>query len=90
MARQITQRELRNDTPTIMRAVEDGESFVLTRNGTPVADLVPHTRRPDFISADDFLDLLADLPPTDPATFFADLDSVVDPDPFREAGDHRE
>lgn len=25
-----------------MRRVEQGESFTVTRNGTPVADLVPH------------------------------------------------
>ena len=27
-----------------MRRVEAGESFVITRNGRPVADLVPHAR----------------------------------------------
>ena len=25
-----------------MRRVENGETFVVTRNGTPVADLIPH------------------------------------------------
>ncbi|CCH29170.1 type II toxin-antitoxin system prevent-host-death family antitoxin [Actinosynnema sp. NPDC047251] len=38
----IGQRELRNDNAEIMRRVEAGESFVVTRNGRPVADLVPH------------------------------------------------
>ncbi|MFI9817923.1 type II toxin-antitoxin system Phd/YefM family antitoxin [Saccharothrix variisporea] len=38
----IGQRELRNDNAEIMRRVEAGESFVVTRNGKPVADLVPH------------------------------------------------
>ncbi len=38
----ISQRELRNDSGVIMRRVEQGESFTVTRNGTPVADLVPH------------------------------------------------
>jgi len=42
--RHITQRELRNDPPAVMRAIEAGENFVLTRNGTPIADLVPHIR----------------------------------------------
>jgi antitoxin (DNA-binding transcriptional repressor) of toxin-antitoxin stability system len=84
----ITQRELRNDTPAIMRAIEDGESFVLTRNGTPIADLVPHTQRPDFMPAGDFLALLADLPRTDSVTFFAELDEAVDPDPFRGPGEN--
>ncbi|GLZ46990.1 hypothetical protein Acsp06_31750 [Actinomycetospora sp. NBRC 106375] len=43
----IGQRELRNDSGTIMRRVERGESFTVTRNGRPVADLVPHARRHD-------------------------------------------
>ena len=42
MARTISQRELRNDNAEIMRRVEAGESFVVTRNGKPIADLVPH------------------------------------------------
>jgi prevent-host-death family protein len=38
----IGQRELRNDNAEIMRRVEAGESFIVTRNGKPVADLIPH------------------------------------------------
>ncbi|MGH4016488.1 MAG: type II toxin-antitoxin system Phd/YefM family antitoxin [Pseudonocardiaceae bacterium] len=41
----MTQRELRNDSGAIMRAVERGESFTLTRNGTPVGRLIPLRRR---------------------------------------------
>lgn len=43
----IGQRELRNDNAEIMRRVEAGEAFVVTRNGRPVADLVPHTAEAD-------------------------------------------
>jgi prevent-host-death family protein len=43
----IGQRELRNDSGAIMRRVEQGESFTVTRNGKPVADLVPHARAHD-------------------------------------------
>lgn len=42
MAETISQRELRNDNAEIMRRVEAGEAFVVTRNGKPIADLVPH------------------------------------------------
>jgi prevent-host-death family protein len=42
VAEMIAQRQLRNDNAEIMRRVEAGESFVITRNGRPVADLVPH------------------------------------------------
>lgn len=39
--RSISQREVRNDNAEIMRAVETGESFLVTRNGTPVAVVKP-------------------------------------------------
>lgn len=41
--RTITQRELRNDNAAIMRAVEAGESFVVTKYGAPVARIEPAT-----------------------------------------------
>lgn len=39
--RSISQRELRNDNAAIIRAVEAGESFTVTRRGVPVARLTP-------------------------------------------------
>lgn len=42
MAAPLSQRELRNDSGAIMRRVQQGERFTVTRNGVPVADLVPH------------------------------------------------
>lgn len=44
MAETIGQRELRNDNAEIIRRVLVGESFVITRNGVPVADLIPHQK----------------------------------------------
>jgi prevent-host-death family protein len=41
--RSISQRELRNDNAKVMRAVEAGESVVVTRNGKTVAVLRPAT-----------------------------------------------
>ena len=41
MSRVITQRELRNQSAEVLREVEAGRTFVLTRNGTPVAELRP-------------------------------------------------
>ncbi len=41
---EIRQSELRNDNAVIMRRVARGESFVVTVNGRPVADVVPHRR----------------------------------------------
>ena len=39
--RSISQRELRNDNADIIRAVEGGESFTVTKRGVPVARLTP-------------------------------------------------
>lgn len=39
--RRITQRELRNDNAQIIREVEQGESFVVTKHGVPVAHVSP-------------------------------------------------
>jgi prevent-host-death family protein len=41
----IAQRELRNNNADILNRVEAGESFVVTRNGVAVADVVPHSER---------------------------------------------
>jgi len=40
----IQQSELGNDNAAVMRRVAEGESFVVTVNGRPVADVVPHRR----------------------------------------------
>ncbi len=47
MSKTIAQRELRNDNAKVIEAVAAGETFVITRNGEPVAELRPlgHTRR---------------------------------------------
>jgi prevent-host-death family protein len=42
---EITQRELRNNSGDIMRRLDEGEAFVVTRNGVPVGELVPLRRR---------------------------------------------
>jgi prevent-host-death family protein len=39
--RTISQRELRNDNASVMRAVEAGETFLVTKNGSPVAVVKP-------------------------------------------------
>ncbi|MGH8776148.1 MAG: type II toxin-antitoxin system Phd/YefM family antitoxin [Jiangellaceae bacterium] len=42
MTEVISQRELRNDNAEIMRRVEAGERFTVTRHGKAIADIVPH------------------------------------------------
>ena len=43
--RVITQREFRNQSAAVMDAVEAGEIFHITRNGTEVAELRPLAKR---------------------------------------------
>lgn len=79
MGRFITQRELRNESGRIMRAVDGGETFVVTRNGVPVADLVPH-RRAQYVDTAELTAAFAALPPVDAARFRADVDRPLDQD----------
>ena len=76
--REISQRELRNDSGAILRAVEDGQTFVVTRNGTPIAELHP-LRRKAFVPSADLVAMFRDDPPVRHEPFFRDLDAHVDP-----------
>lgn len=44
----ISQRELRNDNADVMRGVEEGETYTVTRRGVPVARIVPLTPETDL------------------------------------------
>ncbi len=77
MARQITQRELRNESGEIMRELDRGESFVVTRNGVPVGELHP-IRRQRFVAAPVAVAAFASAEPLDLERFRADVDRVLD------------
>ncbi|MCA1682393.1 MAG: type II toxin-antitoxin system prevent-host-death family antitoxin [Actinobacteria bacterium] len=80
MAREITQRELRNGSGDIMRALDRGEEFVVTRNGVPVGELVPlRSRR--FVAVEAALAAFAGAPAIAADRFRADIDAVLDHDP---------
>jgi antitoxin (DNA-binding transcriptional repressor) of toxin-antitoxin stability system len=81
MAREITQRELRNESGEIMRQLDDGETFVVTRNGVPVGELAP-LRRHRFVSSDTVVALFRHAPAVDYARFRDDIDSVSSQDPI--------
>jgi prevent-host-death family protein len=80
VSRTITQRELRNDSGEIMRSLDQGESFIVTRNGTPVGELTP-LRRHRFVSTDTVFAMFRHAPSVDARRFRDDLDAVVDQDP---------
>ena len=80
MSKVIPQRELRNQNAAVIAAVAAGESFVVTRNGTPVAELRPVTAgRRQFVPKAEVMAAIAGSGSIDAARFRADLDRVVDP-----------
>ena len=76
----ITQRQLRNESGEIMRRLDAGESFVVTRNGVPVGELIP-LRRQRFVPRETVIAMFANAPAIDFERFRADVDAVVDQDP---------
>lgn len=79
MSREITQRELRNDSGEIMRKLDEGETFIVTRNGVPVGELTP-LRRHRFVPAEAAVALFRTAPAVDALRFRSDLDQVVSQD----------
>ncbi len=79
MNRTITQRELRNESGEIMRRLDEGEAFTVTRNGTPVGELTP-LRRHRFVAADTVIAMFQNAPAINAERFRSDLDAVAGQD----------
>jgi len=79
MGREITQRELRNNSGEIMRELDEGGTFVVTRNGVPVGELTP-LRRHRFVAAEAAVAMFGNAPPVDYRRFRADLDASASQD----------
>lgn len=77
MSRRITQRELRNESGRIMRALDKGRAFIVTRNGVPVGELSPLRQRL-FVPSDAVLAAFAGTPRIARARFRKDVDAVID------------
>jgi antitoxin (DNA-binding transcriptional repressor) of toxin-antitoxin stability system len=80
MGRTITQRELRNQSGEIMRALDRGERFTVTRGGVPVGELTPIRAR-RVVDRDAVLAVFAGAAPVDYTRFRVDLDDVIDQEP---------
>lgn len=86
MSTTIPQRDLRNHNAQIIDRVAGGESFVVTRDGVPVADVLPHRstdRPPTFRATADLTDFLAGAQ-VDGDAWLADIragDDVMTDDP---------
>ena len=77
--REITQRELRNNSGEIMRGVDAGETYVVTRNGVPVGELAPR-RRHRFVTADTVVAAFTGAPSVDWRRLRSDLDREASQD----------
>jgi prevent-host-death family protein len=77
MSQVVTQRELRNGSGEIMRRLDEGESFVVTRNGVPVGELTP-LRRLRFVKSESIAQLFKTAPAIDRDQLRRDLDVVAD------------
>jgi prevent-host-death family protein len=68
-------RDLRNHTASVIDAVKGGERVVLTVNGEPLADIVPHGARTRWLAGERLREQLADRA-ADPA-LAAELDVLA-------------
>lgn len=63
-----------------MRALDRGESFVVTRNGVEVGELLPLRRR-QFVAAEAAGAAFAEAPRVDADELRDDIDALLDQDP---------
>ena len=80
MGREITQRELRNESGKIMRDLDAGERFIVTRRGVPVGELSP-LRRHRFVAAETATAMFRAAPGVDHEVLRRELDEVASQDP---------
>lgn len=63
MARNVSIRELRNSTSTVISELESGERLTLTVNRRPVADILPHVEdRDPWVPAAELRRILSEAP----------------------------
>ena len=62
-----------------MRGLDQGETYVVTRNGQPVGELTP-LRRGRFVAAEAAAHVFRGAPPIDADRFRDDLDAIAHQD----------
>jgi prevent-host-death family protein len=75
---EITQRDLRNRSKEIMDAVQNGQSFTVTRDGHQIGELIPLRRRRRFVSRAEFAAMSRVAPTVDLDAFRADQEATLD------------
>jgi prevent-host-death family protein len=74
---EVSIRDLRNHGGEMVDRVAHGERLTVTRDGKPVALLVPLGREP--LSVDVLIERWSQLPAMDPQSLRRDIDAVIDP-----------
>jgi prevent-host-death family protein len=75
---EITQRDLRNRSREIMDAVEHGQSFIVTRDGRRIGELIPLRHRRRFVPRSEFAASSRSAPDIDTRIFRADQDAAIE------------
>jgi prevent-host-death family protein len=73
----VTVRDLRNNGGEVLRRVEHGEHIVVTRDGTPVAELRPLPR--SSAGPAELIRRRKNLPHVNPDALRRDIDNLINP-----------
>jgi len=75
---EVTQRDLRTRSKEIMDAVQNGQSFTVTRDGHAIGELIPLRRRRRFVPRQEFAAMSRTAASVDVAAFRADQEAAAD------------
>lgn len=74
---EVTQRDLRTKSKEVMDAVQNGQTFTVTRDGHPIGQLIPLRRRRRFVPRGEFAAMSRTAPDLSPEAFRADQDATA-------------
>jgi prevent-host-death family protein len=77
---EITQRDLRNRSKEIMDAVENGQSFTVTRDGHYIGELIPLRHRRRYVPRGEFAAMSRSASAIDLENFRGDQDVAANHD----------
>ncbi|WP_280438015.1 type II toxin-antitoxin system Phd/YefM family antitoxin [Nocardia carnea] len=75
---EITHRDLESRSREILDVVQTGQTFIVTRDGHEIDQLVPSHRRRRFVSRDEFAAMPRTTADMDLAVFRADQDATAE------------
>ncbi len=75
---EITQRDLRIRSREIMDAVENGQAFIVTRDGHRIGELIPLRRRRRFVPRQEFAVMSRSAAAVDVDAFRSDQEAAAD------------